>query len=374
MQTRLCSRAWKEAKALSDAGAEVMLVELRESSPIMDYSIFGRHTNLPFDPDLLSILRDRPKILRAIASEVAEVRPDIVHTHNGPDCFGAWLPRRLDVPVVHDIHDIETASATHWPETARFHRLKGKTIDWMKRRWEHAASTRTGGVLTTSPAAARLIRARHGGRQVFALENKPFIGDHRLKPKLSATDGQIHLVYAGGITVADGSERDLLPVFRKMADDGLHVHLYLMTYNEAIRDAVERQAEANRRIHLHDPVPQDRFIEEVSQYDFGLIWFTNMNDNIRVTTQNKLYEFQVAGVPIITNLQEGYTADYIREKGCGLTVPGPDAVRQSIDSSDGFTLDPSDCFMDGRAILDIYMKVLSGRSGPTPASERGTSA
>lgn len=328
----------------------------------MDYSIFRRHVNLPFAPDLIAMVRDRSKILRAIKSEVMASGYDVVHTHNGPDCFGAWLPSVLDVPVVHDIHDIETAAETDWPKTARFHRLKGKTIDWLKRRWEHKASTRTAGVLTTSPAAARFIRDRHGGRNVFALENKPFKGDHDLRPKLSSHDGETHLVYAGGITVAKGSERDLLPVFKRMAADGLHVHLYLMTYNESIRQAVEEQTEDDRRLHLHAPVPQAGFIEEVSQYDYGLIWFTDMNDNIRVTTQNKLYEFQVAGVPIITNLQEGYTAEYIQKKGCGLVVKGAEEVRDAIATSEGFRLDPSDCFMDGQDILDIYDTVLGRTS------------
>lgn len=359
VQPRLCSRAWKEARALVDEGVTVSLVELAQSSPIMDYSIFAEHENLPHSPDILAILGNRRRILSTMRERIATLEPDLVHTHNTPDCFGAWLPRWSKRPVLHDIHDLATATPTRWPETARFHRLKGRVFDVLMNRWEHHACRRTAGVLTTSPAMAALIKERHGPRNVLALENKPIRQEYRLLPKLSATDGHRHVAYAGGITVDSGTERDLLPVFERMTDDGLHVHLYLVSYNEAIRRHVRRRCETNPRLHLHEPVPQTRFIEEMSQYDGGVIWFTEINQNIRVTTQNKLYEFQVAGVPIITNMTDGYTPEHIRERGCGVIVKGPEEVASALAEAPPVTTDPESCFMHGRDILSFYEGVLA---------------
>lgn len=353
VQDRICSRSWKEASALREAGVSVDLVELRESSSFRDYSVFDDHVNLPVDPGIRSMALNGRRVRSMVADHLRSRSYDLVQTHNGPDALGAWLPRITSAPVVHDIHDLQTESELPWAGP-----VKTLAVRTLHRWWEGTACRSATAVMTTSPAMARYVRRKYGRDEVFALENKvlPFSFDPL--PKLSESEGGIHLVYAGGIRPGEGTERDLIPVFEQIAGGDIHVHVYPIlpdgAEGEQARDALDRAT----NVHAHDLVPQDRFVEEMSQYDWGIVWFTRFNENIRVAAPNKLYEFQVAGLPIVTNVRDGHIGDHVRKRSAGIVVGRADQVPERVEDPPKIDLDPEGCFLKGQEIVRIYEQVL----------------
>jgi hypothetical protein len=91
--------------------------------------------------------------------------------------------------------------------------------------------------------------------------------------KLSALDGQPHTVVSGrpvGLT-AD--------VVSGLASRGINVHLYGNYRSEDAKSWVgQLKALAGDQIHVHESVPQDRWVEEFSKYDAGwLHYFQSKN-------------------------------------------------------------------------------------------------
>lgn len=352
VQNRLCSRTWKQAGALVEGGHAVSIFELGNPSRFRDYSAFKEHASVQVPPDLRSIVRHQRRIRKALGEHIAARTYDIIHSANAPDAFGAWLPGLSDVPVVHDVHDIQTVMRTSWSNA-----FYNPVVDLLKRHWEKRACTRADGLLTTSPFMADYFARKYGVSRVWALENKPFPTTIDPLPKRSDEDGEVHLVYAGGITLEEKSDRRLIPPFLRLADLGYHIHVYGI-FAADDRPAIEAAFATHPRMHLEPLVPQQSFIEEMSQFDAGLIWFTSMHDNIRSASPNKLYEFQVAGIPVITNVQEGALPEEVRRRRCGYVVKDPDDLHKTFQRDRRFTFDLADCFLTSADLEKVYQVVL----------------
>lgn len=355
VQDQMCGRTAKLAQLLRDSGADVSLVELSKSSPLADYSLFDEHLNLPFDRGLATILKRGRKIRSTLEKWLQSRAFDVVHTCNEPDYFGAWLPTLTAVPVVHDLHDL----ATERPPTSSTP-LHNLAIRYLHRRWEAQAARRAAVLLTTSPMMADYLQKKYGHPHVHAITNKVPPQEFVRRAKLSAADGRVHVVYSGGLSLDDRSQRSLLPTLQQMAGNGVEVHVYPVAIKAAERQAIRKACERSAALHFHEPVPQARMIEELSQFDLGVVW--NMdpeNTNVRFTTPNKLYEYQVAGLGILTNLSDGYVGRYVREKGCGVVVADAEEARREIRKKSTYNLDPGDCFLEPKELLRVYADAIA---------------
>lgn len=353
VQNQACSRTWKQARTLAQAGHAVSLFEVAERTPSKDLEMFDSHVTVGVGRDIRSMVAGRRRILRAAKAHLASHTYDIVHTANAPDALGAWFPRITRTPVVHDVHDIQTATPTRWSDP-----LRNAVIDRLKARWERAACRRARRVLTTSPGMARHFREKYGTDTFHAVENKPLLAPVTTLPKRSAEDGETHLVYAGGLTTQEGGDRALLPPFRELADRGYHIHVYPGFENAAEEKEIRAYFGAHPRLHLEPRVAQDRFIDEMTRYDAGIIWFRNHHLNIRVASPNKLYEFQVAGIPIVTNVTDGHIAQHVKANDSGYVVPDVAAFDAAFDHDRGFMFDTSHCFLKVEEIEDVYAAAL----------------
>jgi hypothetical protein len=351
VQNRLCSRTWKQAGALTAAGHQVSIFELSQPSRFRDYSAFEEHVTVDVPPDLRSILRHQRRIRAALKTLLAERDYDLVHSANAPDAFGAWLPAMTDVPIIHDIHDIQTAMPTKWSNP-----VYNRVVDILKRQWERHVCLNAAGILTPSSFMADHFKTKYGIENVWSLANKPFPVAIDSRPKLRERDGEVHLVYAGGITLEEGTDRRLIPPFLRLAELGYHVHVYGVLA-DADRPVIEAALARHPRVHLEPVVPQESFIEEMSQYDAGLIWFTNLHDNIRSASPNKLYEFQIAQIPVVTNVQEGALPEEVHKRDCGYIVESPEAFHEVFDPEKRFRFSPKDCFLDPQELESIYSQV-----------------
>lgn len=124
-------------------------------------------------------------------------------------------------------------------------------------------------------------------------------------PRLSCSDGRLHLVYAGGISERAGSHRNVLALARALSDRGCLIHIY------PSRDKEYRKYREIPGVIVHDRMPYGGLIRELSQYDFGLTVFNehvpaSALPHIAYAMGNKTCDYLCAGIPVLVQgcLQE----------------------------------------------------------------------
>ena len=301
VQETPCIRNYKMAVALRAAGHRVTLAYTR-SRLSQAYPELSDETY-----DECVLVRDYRQLWDLTASY------DIVHCHNEPDLLTVAALAGT-APVVHDTHDLISLRRPDDANLAFFEGVANRAAD---------------GRVYTTPYQMEEARNLYGVTgPSLVLHNYVSQGDlpRRKLPKLSQADGQVHLVYEGGVRAR--GHRDFGELFRDLAARGLHVHVYPMKCDEE----VARQMTGSPNLHYHQPVSPKQIIEEMTQYDFGIIPF-NLDQGKRrfldTTIANKLYEYLAAGLPVIATDLRSYR-EYFREHPVGLTYAGADDIVAAI--------------------------------------------
>lgn len=129
------------------------------------------------------------------------------------------------------------------------------------------------------------------------------------RPKLSSSCESPHVLLAGTVT-DDGGRYDYRELIRELADLGAHVHVYgqfrrLDWATGTMLDSAESAgvyaslAELLPQVHIHPPIPPDRFVETWSVYDAGLLHAPDPDDRFRpMNFPNRYSAYVAAGVPV----------------------------------------------------------------------------
>lgn len=347
LQNRLCTRSWRHARILADAGVDVVVLELDDADPGLDYSGFERRS-LGIGRDIRSMVLAKRRIVDGLRRVVREEKADLVHSNNGPDNLGAWSGRYLDVPVVHDVHDLQSAIPIRFGNA-----VTRPAIRWLHDRWERDAATHSERVVTVTPPMAAFLKDRYDLDEVAVIENKAL--PQKVEPlrKLQASDGRVHVVYAGGINTIPGSDRDFLPGLGRLARDGVVCHVYPITYTDAEREEIKARCAATEGLVYHDPVPYQALVRELTQYDYGYLFYATRNDNIRMASPTKLFQYILAGLPVIVH-PEGRIGEFVESEGCGIVAEDLDAVHPRLGDRTSYRLPKEKCVLDAREILALY--------------------
>ncbi len=241
-------------------------------------------------------------------------RYDIVHCHNEPDVLTVASLAGA-APVIHDTHDLISLRANGDPSLTFF--------EGMANRGAH------GRVYTTpyQKEVAADLYAVDGPSLVFY--NYTSAGDlpKRMLPKLSARDGQTHIVYEGGI--GGNGHRDFISLFVNLSQNGVHVHIYPVHFDPAMAQAFQQIA----NIHYHEPVSPKEVMEQMTQYDMGIIPFNIVKGNKKFldsTIANKLFEYLAAGLPVFASPLQSYL-DYFSENPVGKVFHDAGEILDSLD-------------------------------------------
>jgi hypothetical protein len=128
------------------------------------------------------------------------------------------------------------------------------------------------------------------------------------QPKLSAQDGQPHLLIAGTVT-DDGGRYDYRPLICELTACGAHVHLYGLfrrlaaaqglLYDTEMVAAAYRALPTGNRLHVHAPIGPEHFVSEWSCYDAGLLHMPRTDDAFRtLNLPNRYSAYLAAGLPV----------------------------------------------------------------------------
>ncbi|WP_182482332.1 glycosyltransferase [Henriciella barbarensis] len=125
----------------------------------------------------------------------------------------------------------------------------------------------------------------------------------------------IRLVYHG---VANRN-RGLQNYFALMDQLGQNftLDLYIVTNDEKRLAEMKRKAEADGRISLHPPVPYDRIVKEMNQYDIGLIYYEPTSFNLKHCMPNKIFEYIQARLAVAIGPSPDMAA-FLSEHECGV--------------------------------------------------------
>lgn len=172
---------------------------------------------------------------------------------------------------------------------------------------------------------------------------------HQRAFKVRGKDEELHVAYCGGIWPEDqfpASEfgyAQYIDIGRALARQAIHLHLYpAPTPNNA--NTVDffalylAEAETNPYFHFHQPLPNDRLLEVLRQYDAAMhIMGVSVNHNLgRATrakldysTANKLFDYIEAGLPVI--IHDGkHQRGVVRHYGATVEITDIEHVREAL--------------------------------------------
>jgi hypothetical protein len=122
--------------------------------------------------------------------------------------------------------------------------------------------------------------------------------------------------------VIDGSHYDLREIFRRIADQRIHIHFY-PTKDKITRSnkAYKRLSEKHNLIHYHEPMKYKELLYEITRYDFGWAGLNTAKNcrHLEVAIQNKIFDYIGCGLPIIT-FPHYSIKSFIEKNGFGYVI------------------------------------------------------
>jgi glycosyltransferase involved in cell wall biosynthesis len=314
------ARVRREARALDQAGHEVVVVDLPRSeraSPGVGFEVLSVPASARVER-LPGPVR-RPLSAARIAQLAQRAGPDAVHAHDAAMLVPGWIAaRRTGARLVYDSHELATG------------------VPYRSRGWsalvgaiERQLVPRCDAVITVSDGIAARLQSRYRlPQRPTVVRNLPDLADdgrasaraEDLREELAV--GSAPLVLHNGAVAGDRGCENLVRSVRLL--DGAHL-LFLGAegpYASGLR-ALAAELGMASRVHLHRPVPLGDLISYTAQADVGATLLEDTCENHRLALPNKAFEYVAAGIPVVaSDLPE--LGALVRAHGIGWTVDPAD--------------------------------------------------
>ena len=305
IQQRPCARAYKEAVALYRLGHTIDFVyKWNERYPFMTDYLGETYEYEDYDQ---------------LAEVIRLGRWDIVHSHNEPNTPTAVAIRNANCPVVYDCHDVSGLR---------------QNLDGERHETERFCFEHSDGVIMVTTPLCEMTRQELG----YTYADPLILPCYCLTDEMPRSSRQklpgTHIVYEGtlldaGITPLE--YRNYYPFFKKMVDNGIHVHVYCSGFNPRVQSSYIELHESSDLFHFHRQVPYPQLMEEMGQYQWGLVAF-NIDDIsehgrrfLDTFMPHKLFEYLFAGAcPIVLNTKN--PGEWTEKHGVGYYVHSEDEM------------------------------------------------
>ena len=236
-------------------------------------------------------------------------RANIVHA-NDLDTLpaGYVLARMWGARLVYDAHELYSDFEAQPPPLTRRLTLA----------LEGALARRADAVVTVSDGIARELMSR------LRLRRKPLVvlnaPPREERPLHVFHEGPLRAVYQGRL----GPGRDLDDLLAAAEADGveLSIRIPLADPNE-LREIVAARG-LSRRVQVLDPVPPDRVLDALAEFEVGLIFDRPQSRNSELSLPNKLFEYLMAGLAVVAPRLESI-GSLLEKERVGLTFQPGDA-------------------------------------------------
>jgi len=299
-------RVMRDAMALAEAGFEVTIVDVeRDRLRPAEEEIDGIHMKHIIMPAWFAPVRFKPWFLiKSLGMSIHGVihlfrtKADIYHAHVEKALPACYIMARLrGKPLIFDAPDLTLSD----PNIMRWQRLRSLSVRFLA----HMVS-RCAAVITASPYYISELRALYHASNVTVVRNVPayrvVLKSDRLRAHLGV-DPDVHIVlYQGNIQPNRGLERlvyaakffapKIVIVMMGKAVESTRSQLEALIISEQVAD----------RVKLLPPVPYTELLEWTASADIGLTIFPpKYSLSIRFTLPNKLFEYLMAGVPVLSS-------------------------------------------------------------------------
>jgi glycosyltransferase involved in cell wall biosynthesis len=318
------SRVIREAEALATAGHSVMIACLEASPATIDrlapeVRVLAHRpvgdALLPGDssPFLVSsgsrvrrmaarvrwLWRYRASITRWGRSIVGAVGPvDVWHVHDLTGLEAVAPNVKQDARIIYDSHELflERWSAARLPRFARA----------VLRFRESRLVSRCQAVITVNPGVAAELQRRYHPARIEVVRNcpprwaPPIARPDRIRETLGLPVATPIVLFHGAIA----SGRGIGALVEALGAPGLEgVHLVLMGYGslESSTGGVGIPPGARSRVHVLPAVSPDELLDWVASADVGAVLMEPVNQNLVLSTPNKLFEAIAVGTPVLAS-------------------------------------------------------------------------
>jgi glycosyltransferase involved in cell wall biosynthesis len=248
---------------------------------------------------------------------VNRVRPDLVHCNDFNTMWIGVAARFRGASIVYDSHEL-------WAD-----RNGRREPRWWIVLWEALFVRVANAVVTTSPAYAVELARRYRIHRPTLVRNVPDANGARPQPRPAS--GRI--VYVGGVMPGRGLE-----VAVKALVDARNVRLEVIgpgrpDYRAGIA-ALAAELGVDDRFALRDPVPPSAVIDVLGGAAAGLALIEPICLSYRLTLPNKLFEYLVAGVPVIASRLPAIE-EVVTQTGAGVLADpaDPHSVAEAMETA-----------------------------------------
>jgi glycosyltransferase involved in cell wall biosynthesis len=363
LQRQPCIRALKYAAAIHGGAEDVTLGFAYQGKTLTQW--YGSGDEL-FDGWWRLPARDPAG---AIARAVEEFRPDLVHGHNLPDLLTVLALEAVgDVPVVHDVHDMQSLRRTPYED--------GFDDPEDPLALERAAVEGCDGLVAVSFEMLAELEARYELRApVLLFANYALERD--LAPHAGAREpssGPPRAVYQGSLS-ANGSHYDLRDAFAAIARSGIAIDVFPNRDAPAYRELAARTP----GLRVMDTLEPSALLRALPAYDVGWAAFnTGLNAaHLDTALPNKAFEYLASGLPVATGRHRALQR-LVEDEGVGIVVDDPAELgatlaRTDLDAMRARVAERRHRFtVEGHIaeLLAFYRRVVDGPregTGPPPA-------
>ncbi|HID94310.1 MAG TPA: glycosyltransferase [bacterium (Candidatus Stahlbacteria)] len=291
-------RVWKEAESLRNAGYDVSIIGVRgKGLPHYEKRIgievfrcfAGWHSKA--SPLFYTVFA----LPRAVA-----IRPHVYHSHDLSTLLVGYIGAKINnTKLIYDSHELCVEMS---------HGIK-KSI-W--RLLEQTLIKQCNFVLTVNGGIAKELANRYNTKMPTVLLNAaPYKKLTREKKNYP-----YRIVYEGIYT----KDRNLDKIIEAALyiRDGILVFVGEGTEEHSLKKLRDK-LRVNEKVNFFKPIPREELIPFISSCDIGLAIYSKNSLNNFYATPNKLFEYIMAGIPIIgSNFPE--MRNIIEGEGIGLTV------------------------------------------------------
>lgn len=300
------ARLMRDAVALAEAGFDVTIIDI-ENDPAraLEEDIQGVHFKHIYMPGWYVSTRFKPffplklawVLVRCIRHQLRYAPFDLFHVHVEKAFLAGYIAARLQrKPLIFDSPDLPFSD----PHLLRSPILKRLSEGLLKRLIIYCRQ-----IITASPFYAREIQKNYPDAAITVIYNVPVYREVQKTTRLHAylqLDPQVRIaLYQGNIQPDRELERLVY------AAHFLDPDVVIVMMGKGFRDTPVRlqqlieQQQVQDRVKIIPPVPYNELLDWTAAADIGLTLFSpDYSKSIRYTLPNKLFEYLMAGLPVLS--------------------------------------------------------------------------